>query len=605
MTDSNAGEAPRPLGSGYLLQSIIGSGAMGQVWKGATRQGEAVAIKVLRSELAADPTFVARFLQEAQILTRLSDPHLVRVRDLVAENNNLAIVMDLVPGPDLRAELSRRGTFQPADAAAIIDGVLAGLTAVHEADVVHRDIKPENIILANPETGIDPRLTDFGVSRIVEQGARNTTVIGTPEYIAPEVADGSMPVPASDLYSVGIVLYELLTGVTPFSGGSPLAVMRRHVEQQPGRPDGIPDKLWGVITVLLGKSPSQRPKDAPEARRLLAAASVELAGLAALPKLDVPPAFVAVSQPTVIGTRADLKQPDYGATAAGTRSTRRRNLLIAGAAVVAVILAGAAVAFATNGSRPSAGSTPIPATNAAANAPGSSDPSASPSTSSAAGTSVPSVVGKTLAEATSAIQNVGMQVVTKEVLKSDTADNTVLAQSPVGGSADTTGSVTLTVARQPVGTFLADMTPVQDGNQPIQGSTVTMNGVDYAHAISAQLDCSSTDTYQYDLGRHFRSLTSKVGLSDNSVNTAKVLFEVIVDGRKVFSQNTTLGKPVALNVDVTGVLRLQVDATITNSCDSMGPSSTAVWADAELFGTPDEVPTATPTDSATPTDTPS
>jgi Protein kinase domain/NPCBM/NEW2 domain/PASTA domain len=611
MTDLTAGNTPRPLGSGYLLESIIGAGAMGQVWRGATRQGEPVAIKVLRSELASDPAFVARFLQEAQILTRLTDPHLVRVRDLVAENSNLAIVMDLVPGPDLRAELSRRGTFRPTDAVAIIDGVLAGLTAVHAADVVHRDIKPENILLANPEGGeLDPRLTDFGVSRIVEQGARSTTVIGTPEYIAPEVADGSIPLPASDLYSVGIVLYELLTGVTPFSGGSPLAVMRRHVEQQPGRPDGVPDQLWRVITALLGKNPAQRPKGAPEARSLLAAASVELADLPALPKLDAAPAFVAVSQPTVMGARVDLEQPDYAAAAAtGGRSTRRRNLLIAAAAAVALILAGAAVAVATGGSKQNSANSATVATTASATDTATSTDSASATgapTSAAAGTSVPSVVGKTLGEATTAIQNAGLSVTTKEVLNNDKADNTVVAQDPAGGMADPSGSVTLTVARQSVGAFLADMAPVQISDQNIQTSTVTMNGVPYAHAISAALPCNNgsatTESYQYDLGRHFRNLTSKVGLTDDSDNTAHVLLEVVVDGRKVFSKTTTLGKPVALSVDVTGVLRLQIDATIINSgCPSN--ASTAVWADAELFGTPDEVPT--PTDSATPTDTPS
>lgn len=611
VTDLTAGDAPRPLGSGYLLESIIGSGAMGQVWRGTTRQGEPVAIKVLRSELASDPAFVARFLQEAQILTLVTDPHLVRVRDLVAESNNLAIVMDLVPGPDLRAELSRRGTFRPVDAVAIIDGVLAGLTAVHAADVVHRDIKPENILLANPEGGeLDPRLTDFGVSRIVEEGARSTTVIGTPQYIAPEVADGSMPVPASDLYSVGIVLYELLTGVTPFAGGSPLAVMRRHVEQQPGRPEGIPDRLWSVIIALLGKGPTQRPKGAPEARTLLAAASVDLADLAALPKLDAPPAFVAMNQLTVIGTRLDLEQPDYAAAAATSpRSTRRRKLVIAAAAVVVLAVAGTAAAVTLGGGQKAgANSTPITAITTASDSPSASDtptPSDTPSasdtaTTSAAGLGVPSVVGMTLYEATAAIQNAGLQVVTKEVLSSDKADNTVVAQLPVGGTADSTGTVTLTVARQSVGVFLADMTVVQTDGASLQTSTLTMNGVAYAHSISAGVDCRGgwykNGSYQYDLGRHFRKLTSKVGLSDNSDNNTKVLFEVFVDGRKVFSKTTTLGKPVALNVDLTGVLRLRVDATVV-STTCTGTGSTAVWADAQLFGTPDAVPT--PTDSPT------
>ncbi|MGZ6799118.1 MAG: NPCBM/NEW2 domain-containing protein [Mycobacteriaceae bacterium] len=212
----------------------------------------------------------------------------------------------------------------------------------------------------------------------------------------------------------------------------------------------------------------------------------------------------------------------------------------------------------------------------------------------------------TLDEATAAIQNAGLQVVTKEVLDSSKADNTVVAQSPAGGTATPAGPITLTVARQSVGVFLADMTPVQTSSSSsnVQTSTVTMNGTTYAHAISGALDCGGTsDSYQYDLGRHFRTLTSKVGLSDDSDSTTKVLFEVLVDGRKVFSQTTTLGKPVALNVDVTGVLRLDVVATMINTDCNYGTTKTAVWADAQLFGTPDEVPTSP--DTSTATDSPS
>ena len=615
MTHFSADDAPRPLGSGYLLESQLGGGAMGQVWKGSTRQGEPVAIKVLRSELSSDPAFVARFLQEAQILTGLHDEHLVQVRDLVAESGSLAIVMDLVPGPDLRAELAQRGTFQPHAAVQLIDGVLAGLTAVHAAGVVHRDVKPENVLLHHAEDGsIAPRLTDFGVARIVEQGSRSTTVIGTPEYIAPEIADGASPVPASDLYSAGIVLYELLTGVTPFTGGSPLAVMRRHVEQQPGRPDGIPDSLWAAITALLEKNPARRPKDAAAARDLLAAAGPAIAGLAALPKLTEPPTFVPVTHQTVIGTRGGLEQPDYAAAAAtADPSHRKRNVLIATAAVVALAVAGTAVALAVGG-----GKSPAPlaaaaasssvTTSAAPSDTASTSASASPSTStstspSGAATGVPSVVGLSLDQATTAIQNAGLQVVTKQVLDNTKPDNTVVAQTPAGGAPATTGTVTLTVARQSVGTFLADMTPVANGGYGVQTDSVTMNGTPYAHAVSMPLGtCSTQVSAQYDLGRHYRTLTAKVGLADSSDNTATVLFDVVVDGRKVYSKSTVLGKPLPLTIDVTGVLRLEIDATLTNNTQQncLNNSSTAVWADADVLGVPDEVPT--PTDSTTPTD---
>src|SRR4051794_31593500 len=172
MTEDDAGPALEPLGSRYLLGAAIGSGAMGQVLRATTRDGEPVAIKVLRPELSSDPGVVSRFLQERHILEGLTEPHLVRVRDLVAEGSKLAIVMDLVEGPDLRTELARRGTFPAIQAAEIVDGVLAGLAAVHAAGVVHRDVKPENVLLSGGlPSGV--RLTDFGVAKLVEESQKS------------------------------------------------------------------------------------------------------------------------------------------------------------------------------------------------------------------------------------------------------------------------------------------------------------------------------------------------------------------------------------------------------------------------------------------------
>jgi serine/threonine-protein kinase len=257
-----------------MLLEPIGRGGMGRVWKGTVRStGEAVAVKVLNPELAADPEVVARFLQERGILVGLDHPHLVGVHDLVAEGGTLAIVMDLVQGSDLRRYLGEKGPLAPAFAAGLMAQVLTGLAAVHGAGIVHRDLKPENILL--DLTHGDPpcaRLSDFGIARLTTGPGltRTTGLIGTPEYMAPEMAEEVEAGPPADIYAAGIVLYELLAGRTPFAGGAAVAILRRHVDEPPARPEGLPDALWQLLSEMLAKRPDQRPDAARAAERLVA-----------------------------------------------------------------------------------------------------------------------------------------------------------------------------------------------------------------------------------------------------------------------------------------------------------------------------------------------
>ena len=249
----------RPLGSAYVLESLIGRGAMGQVWRGYTRDDNTpIAVKLLRPELMDETNVVTRFLQERAILTGLSHPHLVRIRDLVAEGETLAIVMDLVEGYDLRRYLSRHGTLAPSLATTMIAQTASALVVVHEAGIIHRDLKPENILLdlSDGDT-LQVRLSDFGISRLTfgPSLTRLSGVIGTPEYMAPELAEHDHGTPASDLYSLGIILYELLAGRTPFVGGHPVAVLRRHLEEDPRPLDQLPKPLWKLLEDLLEKDP--------------------------------------------------------------------------------------------------------------------------------------------------------------------------------------------------------------------------------------------------------------------------------------------------------------------------------------------------------------
>lgn len=577
----------RPLGSGYVLEAQIGAGAMGQVWRAHAHDGSVHAIKVLRSDLTADPSFVARFLQEAQILKRVSGPNLVSVRDLVAEGTTLGIVMDLVDGSDLRHELAQRGTIPPRDAAWLVDQILAGLASVHTAGVVHRDIKPENVLLDRAGGRVVPKITDFGIARIVEQGpaARSTVIAGTPAYMAPELADGQHPSPQSDLYAVGILLYELLCGVTPFAGGSPLVVMRRHVTWAPGRPAGIPDPLWGFVQHLLAKDPAQRPRSADEARRLLAAVAPALATVPPLARLAVPPppvelppvaaaavAPTVVSAPTVTVAREAATLRLDPAPAAPKPKNWRLLLGVPVALLLVAGLVGAGVLVAQNGGVqgtrgvPGATTTSPAATSRQPSAPlpaasvtvtSSVSPAATPVVVSA---TVPSVTGLQSGDALARLQAAGYLPVVNEIVREDVADGVVLEQSPSAGTTPTSADVTLTVARRQSVSFLADWKIVEGGN-PSRG-TATVNGKVYAHAQWGNLyRVGGGQSWQYDLGRKFQKVTGEAGLRDASDSEAVVRYEFLVDGRKVQTFDAKLGTTHQLDVDVSGGLRLEVIVT--------------------------------------------
>ncbi|MGC0376949.1 serine/threonine-protein kinase [Streptomyces sp. SAI-229] len=272
----------RPVGSKYLLEEPLGRGATGTVWRARQREtagaeaavpgqpGETVAIKVLKEELANDADVVMRFLRERSVLLRLTHPNIVRVRDLVVEGDLLALVMDLVEGPDLHRHLRENGPFTPVAAALLTAQIADALGASHADGVVHRDLKPANVLLKQQNGEMHPMLTDFGIARLADSPGLTRTheFVGTPAYIAPESAEGRPQTSAVDIYGAGILLYELVTGRPPFSGGSALEVLHQHLSAEPRRPSTVPDPLWTVIERCLRKNPDQRPSAENLARGL-------------------------------------------------------------------------------------------------------------------------------------------------------------------------------------------------------------------------------------------------------------------------------------------------------------------------------------------------
>ena len=272
----------RPVGSKYLLEEPLGRGATGTVWRARQREtagaeaavpgqpGETVAIKVLKEELANDADVVMRFLRERSVLLRLTHPNIVRVRDLVVEGDLLALVMDLIDGPDLHRYLRENGPFTPVAAALLTAQIADALAASHADGVVHRDLKPANVLLKQEGDRLHPMLTDFGIARLADSPGltRTQEFVGTPAYVAPESAEGRPQTSAVDVYGAGILLYELVTGRPPFSGGSALEVLHQHLSAEPRRPSTVPDPLWTVIERCLRKNPDERPSAENLARGL-------------------------------------------------------------------------------------------------------------------------------------------------------------------------------------------------------------------------------------------------------------------------------------------------------------------------------------------------
>lgn len=296
-------QAGQALGASYRFGDRVGSGAVGEVWTVTSADGATFAAKVLRPEHADDPSLVERFVRERSVLLGLQDSHIVTVRDMVVEGPRLAIVMDYVAGGSLRDVVQAAGPLRPADALTVAAEVYDALALAHSRGVTHRDIKPDNVLLARPwaEWGPgDVRVSDFGIADVVGERIRQTTgLIGTPQYMPPELISQGRSGPPGDVYSTGVLLYELLAGRTPFAGPGPdFSVAYRHVSSRPPR-ILVADPLWQILDALLSKEPDQRPtarEAAATLRRLLP--SVE--GAEAMARSEAPEDFADVERPATV-----------------------------------------------------------------------------------------------------------------------------------------------------------------------------------------------------------------------------------------------------------------------------------------------------------------
>ncbi|MGH2677743.1 MAG: Stk1 family PASTA domain-containing Ser/Thr kinase [Actinomycetota bacterium] len=267
---------PKILNERYEIESTLGEGGMARVYRGTDGVlGRPVAIKVLADRYANDDTFVTRFRREAQAAAALNHPNVVSVFDTGDDGQAHYIVMEYVPGHTLADVLKREGPLDPDRAARIAENVATALQAAHERGLVHRDVKPGNVM-------IDPqgrtKVMDFGIARAATDDTLTQTgaVLGTAAYLSPEQARGDPVDARSDIYSLGCVLYEMLTGRPPFTGDSPVAIAYAHVNDQPDPPSahrpGIPPDLEAVTMKALAKDPADRYGSAGALHDALAAA---------------------------------------------------------------------------------------------------------------------------------------------------------------------------------------------------------------------------------------------------------------------------------------------------------------------------------------------
>jgi eukaryotic-like serine/threonine-protein kinase len=255
----------------YELQRKVARGGMADVFLSRDLLlDRPVALKVLFPEFASDPSFVQRFRREAQSAARLTHPNVVSVFDWGQEGTTYFIVMEYVEGRSLAQVLKESGRMDPDRAATVAADVADALAFAHEHGVVHRDVKPGNVLVTN---GGHVKVADFGIARAVstvENLTQTGTVMGTATYFSPEQARGGAVDPRSDVYSLGVVLYEMLTGTPPFTGDNPVSVAYKHVQELPVPPrrlrEDIPEGLEAIVLKAINKNPDNRYATATEMR---------------------------------------------------------------------------------------------------------------------------------------------------------------------------------------------------------------------------------------------------------------------------------------------------------------------------------------------------
>ncbi len=267
-------ETPIILDQRYRLTERIGEGGMAEVYRGTDlRLGREVAVKILRPQYASDQKFLERFLQEARAMASFSHPNIVNVYDVGREGRRYYIVMEYVPGTDLRHLIRQQAPLSVQQALEIARQIAAGVGAAHRKGIVHRDIKPGNVLIT--PSG-EAKVADFGIARAMTDTQHLTepgVVWGTTAYLSPEQIRGEPATPASDVYAIGVVLFEMLTGRTPFQGEDRVAIALQHLHEPPPKLNAlnprVPPSVERLVERMLSKDPAERFANADDVANVI------------------------------------------------------------------------------------------------------------------------------------------------------------------------------------------------------------------------------------------------------------------------------------------------------------------------------------------------
>ncbi|MBN1955031.1 MAG: Stk1 family PASTA domain-containing Ser/Thr kinase [Anaerolineae bacterium] len=414
----------------YQLLELVGSGGMAVVYKGVdSLLHRPVAIKILREAYASDPAFLARFQTEARSAAQLDHPNVVTVYDVGQDGNRHYIVMEYVDGEDLKSLIRREGRLGVDRAVDIATQIAAGVGHAHKTGIIHCDIKPQNVMVTRE--GV-VKVTDFGIARALsESGLTDPDVVwGSPLYFSPEQAAGERPSPASDVYSIGVVLYEMLAGVPPFQAEKPTALALKHIREEPkplaAMNSQVPSQLEWITRKLLAKEPSTRYRTADQLAMVLL--KYQQQG----------------EQATRLYSRVDMAEEVTGSTAPVRPAAARRGAesnwltwLLGGIATIAVV-----------------GLIPLWALVYREWTRSSAIPTAPPLLPTAAATAtmvvVPDVQGRLWEEARDEIQTLGLLFVLEEQAGAESPEGTIVRQDPPPGTPVIVGTqVTLYIAGPP------------------------------------------------------------------------------------------------------------------------------------------------------------
>ena len=470
-------EQGQRIGGRYVLVSRLGSGGMADVWLADDDMLERkVAMKFLHERFAQDTQFVERFRREAQAAAGMQHPNIVGVYDRGSSDGQQWIAMEYVEGASLK-DLIARG-LTTGETLEIIRQVLAGAKFAHEHGIIHRDLKPQNVLVDREGRA---RVADFGIARAGASEITQTgSVLGTAQYLSPEQAQGLAVTAASDLYSIGVMLYEALTGQVPFEADSPVAVALKQISEQPQPPSYINPQvtpaLDAVVLKALAKDPAFRFQTADEFRAALDAAELDP---------TAPTALAATAA-------AAIDEMDIDALIAEDDARRRRNRNIVIAVIVALLIAGAVLAYALTRTDQ---------------------------------VNLPHVIGQQVGQAQAELEGDGFKVATSHVVSCDPVGTVTEQQPPAGSRVDEGSRVVLTVSSgQKVVIPVLKNTPVAEATKQLEDKQLNVrtqtqpsrtvddgNVIKSSPAARTEVQCESTVTLFVSKGANTIDVPDVVG----------------------------------------------------------------------------------------------